>query len=88
MQYTTKDFEERKEVLEAHDYHMKEKLDFMYNYADFDHDRHRVRDKFLNEMNKRTSLADIGETLEQLHYESKAANWKHYKLDEHHNVEP
>lgn len=39
-------------------------------------------------MNKKTSLADIGETLDSLHYESKALNWKHYKLNEHHNQLP
>lgn len=60
----------------------------MYSYLDFDHDRLRVRSKFLNEMNKRTSLADIGETLDQIHYESKADNFKHYNLSDHYNVEP
>lgn len=67
---------------------MNQKLDFMYGYLDYDHDRARVRSKFLKEMNKRTSLADIGETLDQLHYGSKATNWKHYDLHEHHDVEP
>ena len=60
----------------------------MYNYLDYDHDRSRVRDKFLNEMNKRTTLADIGETLDKMHYSSKANNYKHYNLREHHNVQP
>jgi len=35
---------------------MNEKLDFMYNYVDFDHDRAVIRNKFLKEMNKKTSL--------------------------------
>lgn len=67
---------------------MNQKLDYMYDYLDYDHDRAKVRGKFLGEMNKKPSLADIGETLDKLHYESKAFNWKHYKLNEHHNVLP
>jgi hypothetical protein len=53
---------------------MEEKLDYMYNNLDFDHDRAIVRDKFLNEVNKRVSLKDIGETLDKLIYENKAEN--------------
>lgn len=47
----------------------------MYNYLDFDHDRAKVRNRFLKEMNKRTTLKDIGETLDKLIYDSKAASW-------------
>jgi hypothetical protein len=65
---------------------MGPKLDYMYNYLDFDHDRAVVRNKFLNEMNKRTTLADIGESLDKLVTDSKAASWKHYDLREHWNV--
>jgi DNA-directed RNA polymerase sigma subunit (sigma70/sigma32) len=43
---------------------MGAKVDYMYNYLDFDNDRAVVRSKFLNEMNKRTTLADIGEQLD------------------------
>jgi hypothetical protein len=53
---------------------MDEKLDYMYNHLDFDHDRAIVRDKFLNEVNKRVTLKDIGETLDKLIYENKAEN--------------
>lgn len=67
---------------------MSGKIDYMYNYLDFDHEREEVRRKFLQEMNKRTTLADIGETLDKLVIDSKAANWKHYKLNEHWNTQP
>lgn len=52
---------------------MNEKLEYMYNSLDYDHDRAKVRDKFLNEVNKRTTLADVGETLDKLVVDSKAA---------------
>jgi len=58
----------------------------MYNYLDYDGDRTKVRGKFLNEMNKRTSLSDIGEALDKIHYSSKANNYKHYNIKDHHNV--
>ena len=65
---------------------MEGQLEFMYSYLDYDHDRARVRDKFLNEMNKRSTLADIGETLDRLVANSKAASWRHYDLREHHDA--
>jgi DNA-directed RNA polymerase sigma subunit (sigma70/sigma32) len=43
---------------------MGEKIDYMYNYLDFDNDRAIVRDRFLTQMNKRATLADIGESLD------------------------
>lgn len=57
---------------------MSGKIEYMYNYLDFDHERETVRRKFLQEMNKRTTLEDIGESLDKLVIDSKAANWKHY----------
>jgi len=74
------------EKLQYEDEDMNEKLDYMYNHLDFDHDRAKVRDKFLNEVNKRVSLKDIGETLDKLIYENKAENIQHYKLNEHYNL--
>jgi hypothetical protein len=32
----------------------------MYNYFDFEHDRHQVRQRFAKHINKKTSLEDIG----------------------------
>lgn len=43
---------------------MEYKLDYMYNHLDYDHDRAKVREKYLNEINRRTTLEDIGETLD------------------------
>ena len=88
MQYTTKDFAEKRKVAEEQDNWMTAKIDYMYNYMDFNHDRAMVREKFLKQMNKRTTLLDIGETLDKLVVDSKAANWKHYDLAENWNDEP
>lgn len=46
----------------------------MYNHLDYDHDRAKVRDQFLKDVNKRATLEDIGETLDKLVYEDKANN--------------
>lgn len=51
---------------------MDYKLEFMYDHLDYDNDRVKVRKKFLEEVNKRVTLEDIGETLDKLIYESKA----------------
>lgn len=88
MGYTTNKFFEEKSVIEEQDDWMSAKIDYMYNYMYFDHDRARVREKFLKEMNKRTTLLDIGEKLDKLVVDSKAANWKHYDLAENWNDEP
>jgi hypothetical protein len=36
----------------------------MYDYFDFDNDRSRVRNRFLKEASKKTTLKDIGEMLD------------------------
>jgi len=53
---TTQEFMEKGASIEVEDKKMNAKLDFMYNYCDFDTDRAEVRTKFLTEMNKRTTL--------------------------------
>lgn len=50
----------------------------MYNYLDFNNERHEIREKFLNQMHKKTTVKDIGEKLDEFIYTSKAAiaeNW-------------
>lgn len=37
----------------------------------------------MKEANKRTTLEDLGETLDKLVIDNKAKNWKHYKPEEH-----
>lgn len=70
------------------DDNMAMKLDFMYDYLDYDHDRAQVREKFLKDVNKRTTLEDIGETLDRLTYASKAQDYKYYSLADDHDKYP
>jgi len=86
LNLTTKEFLERSEQIKLDDSRMEAKLDYMYNYLDYDNDRSKVRSKFLFEMNKRATLEDIGETLDEMVIDSKAKNWKHYNLAEHYGV--
>lgn len=37
-------------------------------------------------MNKKTSIRDIGEILDEMILDEKAKNWRHYNIAEHHNV--
>lgn len=67
---------------------MNQKLDFMYDALDYDHDRVKVRSKFLEEVNKRVTLADVGETLDKLAYDSKGEYAKYYEIHKHHNTKP
>lgn len=71
-----------------YDDRMNQKLDYMYSYHNYDKDRAQVRDRFLKEVNKRVTLEDIGETLDQLTFASKADSYKHYKLSEDYNAYP
>mmetsp|Transcript_42729 Transcript_42729/g.65610 ORF Transcript_42729/g.65610 Transcript_42729/m.65610 type:complete len:433 (+) Transcript_42729:720-2018(+) len=73
-------------VTEETDRLRKERIDHMFNYADFDADRTRARTKFLHEMNKRSSLADIGEHLDKLVIDEKARNLEHYDLSQRDEV--
>lgn len=85
VRYRLMDFDKMHEALEFEDQQMEEKLEFMYDHLDFDHDRSKVRKKFLSEVNRRVTLDDIGETLDKLIYESKGENAEHYDLLRHHN---
>lgn len=44
----------------------------MYSYFDYDNDRARVRQRFLDEMNKKTTLKDIGEQLDKFLLDERA----------------
>ena len=55
----------------------------MYNYLDYKSDRHRVRERFVNEMNKKTSLEDIGLLLDEFVLDSKANTGENYDAAQH-----
>ena len=50
----------------------------MYNYADYDNDRENIRRRFIDEMNKKTTLKDIGESLDKFILDEKAENLKYW----------
>ena len=62
---------------------MERRVEFMYNYLDFDTERKDIRNKFLEEMNKKTTLKDIGEKLDEFILSSKAAVIKNWDMGKH-----
>lgn len=55
----------------------------MYNYLDYDNDRHRVRERFVNEMNQKTTLEDIGGLLDKFILDSQAATGQYFDPKRH-----
>lgn len=58
----------------------KARAEFMYNFFDYDNDRTRVRERFLAEMNKKTTLKDIGEQLDRFLIDEKGENLSYADL--------
>jgi DNA-directed RNA polymerase sigma subunit (sigma70/sigma32) len=56
----------------AYDKEMRERVELMYSYDDLAHDRHVLRNRFLREMNKKTTLKDIGAKLDEFILDNKA----------------
>lgn len=61
-----------REIAEEVEKDMKERVEIMYSFDDIRHDRHVLRNRFLNEMNKKTTLKDIGAKLDEFILDSKA----------------
>ena len=61
-----------REIAEEVENDMKERVELMYSYDDIVHDRHILRNRFLHEMNKKTTLRDIGAKLDEFVLDSKA----------------
>lgn len=69
---TTMELLEEGDIADEHDAWVKDRVEFMYDYLDFNTERKQIRLKFLNEMHKKTSLKDIGELLDEFILTSKA----------------
>jgi len=65
-------WEKEKEEAAIHDEWLKPKIDFMFNYLDFESDRDQTRAKFANEMHRKSTIEDIGGILDVLTLDSKA----------------
>jgi hypothetical protein len=68
-----RDLEERDVLAKQWDDHIIPRVEFMYNYLDFYNDRHTVRERFVNEINKKTTLEDVGKQLDKFVLDSKAS---------------
>ena len=67
---------------------MRPRMEFMYSYADFYQRRKVVRAKFIQEMDKKTTMEDIGENLDEIILDSKARYGKYYHAKKHFNEIP
>ena len=72
MKTVTKEMHEEGSIAEEHDEWMTRRVEFMYDYLDFDNDRAQIRRKFCEQMNKKSTIQDIGEKLDEFILTSKA----------------
>lgn len=73
---------ERREA-EQYDEWVEQRVEFMYNYLDYNNDRYRLREQFANEMHKKTSLQDVGEKLDEFILDSKAKQLEYWNYEKH-----
>lgn len=85
LQITTKQLEHDLPFAELHDKQIEGRMEFMYNYMDFRSDRHRVRERFLKHVNKKSTIEDIGGLIDKFTLDSKANT--EYFQPEHHLLE-
>lgn len=71
------------ELAAEFDKDMKERVELMYSYDESRHERKLLRNKFLIEMNKKTTLKDIGAKLDEFILDSKANLGHHYHAERH-----
>ena len=78
-----RNIEEKRFFAEQYDSWVEQRVEFMYNYLDYNNDRYKIREKFAKEMNKKTSLKDIGEKLDEFIYTSKAKELDYWHDSKH-----
>ena len=83
MKLTMRDVEIERQHAEQYDEWIEQRLEYMYSYLDYDNNRHRLREKFANEMHKKTSLQDVGEKLDEFILDSKAKQADYWHADKH-----
>lgn len=57
---------------------MAQRQEYMYNYLDWDNDRVRVRNRFIKDREKRTTLKEIGQLLDEFILDNKATYSQFY----------
>jgi len=80
--------EKDRRIAPEYDDWMENRVTFMYDQMDFDNERFQVREKFLREMHKKTTVQDIGEKLDEFKYSSKAAIAEYWDMGKHILEEP
>jgi len=88
FRFTFKDLEEDSRYGKAHDEKMEARVEFMYDYMDYKNDRHRVRERFVSEMHKKSNLVDVGDLLDEYMLDSKANMADYYDPARHMFEEP
>lgn len=59
------------------------RVEYMYNYMDYESDRLRIRERFARHCNKKTTIEDIGELLDELTLDSKARDPDTFQAEHH-----
>ena len=73
IKLTTSELMDEEQIAEDYDHWIKRRVEYMYDYIDFDNEREVVRNRFLTDMHKKTTMQDVGEKLDEFIYSSKAA---------------
>lgn len=75
LEITKKDLEEAAHIYDGphgKDAMFKRRAEFMYSYFDYDNDRSRVRERFINDLHKKITLKEIGEQLDKFLLDERA----------------
>lgn len=78
LKLTTAGLEEELYYHRQRDAQLERRADYMYSYVDYDNDRARIKMRFIKEINKKTTLKDIGDLLDQLILNEKAKGSDYY----------
>ena len=82
IRLTTKELEESEAHAQDYDEWVKPRVEYMYDNFDFANQRRILRDRFMKEMHKKTTLEDVGGLLDRFILDSKANtfdNWHPHK---------
>jgi hypothetical protein len=82
IQVTTDGLEFEEQQAKFEDREITHRLEYMYNYFDYRNDRHRVRERFVKHMNKKTTLGDVGALLDKWVLDNKAST-EHFHPEVH-----
>lgn len=79
LRFTTRELEEASYHAGpgGKDEFIKKRAEFMYNYMDYDNDRANVRERLVKNINKKTTLKDIGELLDKFLLDERAESLKY-----------